>query len=410
MATAQDNNDLRATLAISQGEALTGTTRMLTLPTGRIVTVTIPPGVYSGQELRLPGQGMTQPGKPVGTLILTLTVISADEVGSSQMSSEQANMPTFEMPLSPTVAVSSSSPAYPSMTPPPPPGYPIDGGATIPYYPQTPLPVVPAPSPRPRSKTQIVLLTIIALVVIVGAIGLFAGVYVPAHQHALATATASANQTASAQTQVAQANATGTAEEQVVQEITATVTANQTTYTQTLQGSPDLNDSMANPDTYNWDTNTDCYYSNGAYYVKTEQKNIFNYCQAENATYSNFIMRAQWKLVSGDGAGLVFRGVAAKLYEFQVLSDGSYELNAYTGTSASSATTLLSGMLSNFDVSQAHTMAVEANGNLLKIFVDDTYMGTTVDSTSSAGLIGLIAYAGNSTTQVMYTKVQVWKI
>jgi len=435
MPTAQDNNDLRATLAISQVEALTGTTRILTLPMGRTVTVTVPPGVLSGQEIRIPGQGMTQPGMPAGTLILTINVVNEEQPGSPQLSPEQANMPTFATPLSPTVAATPFAPyppspstgtehaqqknmtQPPSLVPPPPPGFPnsLSGTGNTPYPPPaypTPMAPAPQPQPRPRAKTQTVLLVVIALIVIVGAIGLYAGVVVPAHNHAMATATAAAKQAATAQIQTAQANATNTADAQVSQDLTATITANQTGYNQIIQGAPALSDSMASPDTYNWDTGTGCYYSNGAYYVKSDQKNTFVYCSSPQTNFSNFVMRVQWKLLSGDGAGLIFRATPSNghMYEYQVESDGSYELNVYTGSSGSNATTLLSGTLSNFNASQTHTMAIEANGSTLKIFIDDTYLGTILDSSYSSGQIGIIANDVSNTTLVMYTKVQVWKI
>ena len=54
----QSEGDLHATLAISRAEAESGTTRSLTLPGGRQVSVTVPAGVGDGTTLRLEGQGM----------------------------------------------------------------------------------------------------------------------------------------------------------------------------------------------------------------------------------------------------------------------------------------------------------------------------------------------------------------
>ena len=45
--------DIRAVLAISTAEAQMGTTRILTLPGGRQVTVAVPAGVHDGQIVRL---------------------------------------------------------------------------------------------------------------------------------------------------------------------------------------------------------------------------------------------------------------------------------------------------------------------------------------------------------------------
>jgi hypothetical protein len=51
---------LRATLAISDTEALSGTTRTLTLPGGNKVSVQVPPGTSEGQIIRLDKQGDLQ--------------------------------------------------------------------------------------------------------------------------------------------------------------------------------------------------------------------------------------------------------------------------------------------------------------------------------------------------------------
>jgi serine/threonine protein kinase len=78
--TPVSQGDIRAVLAISTAEAQLGTTRTLTLPGGRKVTVSVPAGARDGQIVRLDGQGETSPaGGPAGALILTLLVKTAEE-------------------------------------------------------------------------------------------------------------------------------------------------------------------------------------------------------------------------------------------------------------------------------------------------------------------------------------------
>jgi eukaryotic-like serine/threonine-protein kinase len=60
-------NDIRSTLAISSAEARSGTSRMITLPGGQHVNVTVPAGAYDGQVIRLQSPG--EPTTPVGELI-----------------------------------------------------------------------------------------------------------------------------------------------------------------------------------------------------------------------------------------------------------------------------------------------------------------------------------------------------
>src|SRR5947208_2899028 len=91
----QNNGDIRATLAISQAEAQYGTTRTVTLPRGRQVTVLVPAGTSTGQVIRREGQG--EPGggnSPVGALILTIAVASAENFGYQPYPVAEQNFPT----------------------------------------------------------------------------------------------------------------------------------------------------------------------------------------------------------------------------------------------------------------------------------------------------------------------------
>jgi outer membrane protein assembly factor BamB len=83
--------DIRAVLAISTAEAQTGTTRALTLPGRRQVTVTVPAGVREGQIVRLEGQGDVSPeGGAVGALILSILVKATEDPPSSSTASAAA--------------------------------------------------------------------------------------------------------------------------------------------------------------------------------------------------------------------------------------------------------------------------------------------------------------------------------
>jgi serine/threonine protein kinase/ABC-type amino acid transport substrate-binding protein len=100
-------SDIRATLAISQAEALTGTSRTLTLPGGRRVTVPVPGGAHDGQVVRLEGQGEASPdGGESGALVLTILVAAAQEAPPFS----PANAPQVEetlMVADPTVLATS---------------------------------------------------------------------------------------------------------------------------------------------------------------------------------------------------------------------------------------------------------------------------------------------------------------
>jgi serine/threonine protein kinase len=69
--------DMRTTLAISQAEAHTGTSRKITLPGGQHVNVTIPAGVSHGQVIRVPDLGDSS--STVNELILTIAIKQPEE-------------------------------------------------------------------------------------------------------------------------------------------------------------------------------------------------------------------------------------------------------------------------------------------------------------------------------------------
>src|SRR5574340_1368251 len=122
--------EIRATLAISQDEARTGSTRTLTLPGGRRVTVSIPSGTRNGEQIRLTGQGEPAwEGGPAGDLILTISIPSFPASHSMPgLSDATQNAPTEFIPWTGAPSTSSSSevrqssPNYAAqpMTPPPP--------------------------------------------------------------------------------------------------------------------------------------------------------------------------------------------------------------------------------------------------------------------------------------------------
>ena len=49
--------DIRATLALSQSESQTGSSRTLTLPGGRRITVPVRAGIRNGEQILLKGHG-----------------------------------------------------------------------------------------------------------------------------------------------------------------------------------------------------------------------------------------------------------------------------------------------------------------------------------------------------------------
>jgi len=66
--------DVTGAVTITLPEAASGTSRRVSLPTGREIDVKIPPGLADGQTIRLKGQGMPGPGGATGDALITVSI------------------------------------------------------------------------------------------------------------------------------------------------------------------------------------------------------------------------------------------------------------------------------------------------------------------------------------------------
>ncbi|HYP58475.1 MAG TPA: DnaJ C-terminal domain-containing protein [Beijerinckia sp.] len=66
--------DVSASVAVSLAEAVKGTKTRVTLPTGKTLEVTVPPGMEDGKQIRLKGQGHPSPFGEPGDALVTVNV------------------------------------------------------------------------------------------------------------------------------------------------------------------------------------------------------------------------------------------------------------------------------------------------------------------------------------------------
>jgi eukaryotic-like serine/threonine-protein kinase len=442
--------DIRATLAISIAESLSGTNRTLTLPGGWRVTVAVPAGAYNGQVIRLEGQAEpTTAGGPAGALILTLAVQGpeeAKELSNTRVAEKMARTsdphlqespippppPGFQ-PLPPTVRA--SDPNFPptietamplaqepggrasdpdlggtvASTPAPPPGI-------------KPLPTPISPTPRsPHSIGKVILLAGLALLIIASGIGLFAVIH--ANQVATFNATATATAQAKSTTTAVAAQATGIAEANAVAtqnaaNATATVTVYQNLYNQSTSGTPALSDPLSDNSNGNrWSESTDnngaCQFTGGAYHVSTAQTNSFHICYA-SPSFSNFAYQVQMKSIKCDAGGVAFRANTTNnaFYLFDVGQDGSYQFLVCPPDPASCNSPLSQGssVAIKQGLNQTNLLAVIVKGNTITLYVNQQEIDSVTDNTFSHGGIGLIANDISNPTEVVYNNAKVWSL
>jgi VCBS repeat-containing protein len=318
----------------------------------------------------------------------------------------------------------------------------------------TPLPgsagLIWPPPPRtiPRQGLSIgmlILFTVLATALIGGSLG-FIIYSATAEYHtklstqatALAQSTMQAQNTALARTQVVvqatnkalatvQAGILATATAQVGATATAGAISDMGTATATAlgdllandtTGSPTFTDNLTdNTGGNRWDEgsvgngNTGCFF-NQDYHARETQVNFLQSCYADATNFSNFVYRVQMTIDKGSQGGILFRANKSKgqYYLFRIGTDGSYTFEVYDNNK--SVKMLSSGISAaiNTGDGQSNDMAVLANKNTLYLYVNQQLVTGAVDSTLSAGQIGVAAIDYSTPTEVEFSSVQVWKL
>ncbi len=421
--------NLEATLSISKEEAQKGTTRTLTLPGGRRITISIPANARDGQVLLLDGPADPTSHEEQGLLRLTLSIQETQALpltpGESNLikttlvhsTEAEVNTPaqnrdesTFIQPGAEPDSVSDVSTRVISNSTP----VSISNMSTI--VSSNPPPVtpvanaVPASVPQPPRRNQrktIWLIASVLVVVIVGASILAFSLIKPrTQQHPGAASTPSHGKS----TAIAHSTPSPTP----TPNLTATIAAANPNPYPPYTGSLTLLEPLTN-NLIDWDNspmNTSgsaCQFSSDGYHILQVQQNIdscLNMLQP-----ANFAFEVQMHITRGDCGGIIFRGdiSSSKDYTFEVCQDGSYNLYLNLG---SSTTTLLSQSSASIHLgySTTNTIAVVAIGNSLKFYVNHTNIASITDSTYGKGYFGMIAEDMNTATEVIYNNARLWTI
>ncbi len=352
----QKGSDIRATLRISPAEAQKGTDRMVNLPGGRQVTVTVPANANHGQVLDFPGLGESSPsGGPAGNLILTLSIEQQEQTPLTTPPQPQPKADTPDIPF-----VKASPPDN-------------QGGT------------------KPNRRT-IVIASGIVLVVLVLALVFYA----------------------------VSRTGTNTGNGTVTVDATATIIAqNPDPYppkNRTLTGIDPLSDTSHG----NWDVNSDkfgtCAFTGGAYHVTALQQpgtdpQPGKGCSLPSVNLRDFAYQVQMTIVKGNRGGIFFRDDGnGNGYYFFIGQDGTYELGLYQHCPNCSYKVFRNGSSSaiNNGLNQSNLMAVVASRSTIDLYVNNQKIDSDSDSSYSQGQIGMFASVLNGPTEVVFSNAKVW--
>lgn len=430
--------DIRATLAVSQDEAKSGSRRVVNLPNGQAVTVMVPAGIQDGAEIRVPGQGEGRsPNAHAGDLILRIAVIATPRFEAQPWA--DAAMPTVGMSQSglfsatqaPTEYAGYVLPeAYQSAFPSEVPGERVQlssdtppasmgSGYAAPTQQQAYIPLGKALAPqsprRQHSGLVMLLVVLIVFVLLAGGGSLYyLGYYQPNQLQSAVNATAQVQATSTAQVVQATARVAATSTVQAQ----ATAQAYQTLYTQATSGTPALDDSMSNQSNSQWEeftspTNGTCGFSGGTYHAVMPKATFFQPCFALAPTFSNFVFQVDMTIVQGDEGGIIFRANEQNdtFYLLKMNNSGVYYLYLYVSNQASQAQMLLSGQSSlMLPVGQRNEITLVAQGSQLTFYLNKQYLSSITNTTYNTGMIGVFGESQNQPTDAAFSNVKVWTL
>lgn len=205
----------------------------------------------------------------------------------------------------------------------------------------------------------------------------------------------------------AQATATTVAQAKV------TVTAVENPYTHS--GALTLSDPLSdNSQGHNWAHDPiNCGFSGGTYHVKAPNPNHYDDCPENSIDYSNFAFEVQMQFIKGDTGGIIFRyhytPTHLYFYTFLISQDMNYSLSLVNG---SSTNPLANGknLAIKQGLNQINLIAVIAQGNTIKAYVNHQQIASVTDSTFSTGKIGIMANPISNPTEVIFSNAKVWTL
>lgn len=364
-------SDMSATLAISEAEALTGTHRLLTLPGGRHVSVTVPAGTQDGQIIRLEGQVEAESsGDSRGALVLTITIVPPEEQvheavadgEATVLSSGSESGTKVAVELAPQELLQEQTRGSASATH-------AQGAGAIP--PPSPATVGTETVQRRRglSKGRAILLVGLALLLAVGSsVGI----------------------------------------------LYFTRSTQQNPYPPF--GTLALDDSLSdNSHGYNWHDSGDrlgtCAFTGGEYHVNALQPGSNHYCIA-SPNFSDFAYQVQMTIVKGFAGGIIFRDddTGGNFYLFGIGQDGGYQLDSVNAGNFQILRTRGSGTATNAGLNQSILLAVVAHGSTIEVYVNNKKIDSVNDGSYTQGQIGVFEsdLHGNATTAVVFSNAKVW--
>jgi len=182
---------------------------------------------------------------------------------------------------------------------------------------------------------------------------------------------------------------------------------------------------MADPllaqDSYAWDQNDQCFFSEGAYHIIVPKTSFVSECFAQKAPlFSNFALQVDMTIRQGGSGGLLFRAentdahdTNAVVYRVPIDDNGSY--NFYLGEDlpcngppVGKDWCRSSQNAFHRTLGKKNTITIIALGNTIYLYSNGQFVDSARNTSNATGHIGLFANAYHNTVEVLFSTFKVW--
>lgn len=153
-----------------------------------------------------------------------------------------------------------------------------------------------------------------------------------------------------------------------------------------------------------------CQFKNGALHAR-EGKPDSNYgCSSFSSSFTNFALEVQMTIIRGDCGAATFRDSGNKFYYIRICQNGEYIFSKYLDPTGKNTFYFASRSHPAIKkgLNQMNRLAIYANQDVLRVFVNGQQIAMALDKAYTKGSITLGAEDKNNVTEVVYQQAKVW--
>lgn len=157
-----------------------------------------------------------------------------------------------------------------------------------------------------------------------------------------------------------------------------------------------------------------CQFQEGAMHARQEKPGRVYGCSSFRLSFANFALEVQMTTIQGDCGNVDVRATTDynKYYDFMICQDGTYQFAKYLDGTGKNTVLFASG--SHFSIKkglrQTNLVAIYANKDILRFFVNGQQIAMAQDGDFTKGSIVLSAFDSNNATEVVYKQARVWTL